>query len=179
MNTDPLPLPSFPPDEKPPRRHAWPWALGIFMFAVPALFIQALLHFRVELAVLHPQTKPALLAVCELLGCDLPLPRRIDRVSIESSDLHPVGSSSEGRLQLVASLRNRAPFTQAWPHLELTLTDANDRMLLRKALAPAEWLPPDVSPAEGFPADAEQAVSLALEAPDVPAAGYRLYVFHP
>lgn len=169
-------------EEEPPRRRAWPWAFAIFLFALPALFVQALLHFRVELAVLHPQMKPALLAACELLGCDLPLPRRIDRVSIESSDLHPAGPddpSNDGRLRLVANLRNRAPFAQAWPHLELTLTDASDRMLLRKALAPAEYLPPDVSPAEGFPAGAERAVSLALEAPGVAAVGYRLYVFHP
>ncbi|MDP2811164.1 MAG: DUF3426 domain-containing protein [Rhodocyclaceae bacterium] len=175
---DPLPLPVLH-DGKPPRRRAWPWALGIFMFALPALFIQALLHFRVELAVLYPKTKPALLAVCAVFGYDVPLPRRIDRVSIESSDLHPAGPASEGHLQLIASLRNRAPFAQAWPHLELTLTDANDRMLIRKALAPADYLPPAVAQADGFAAGAEQAVNLALDAPGVPAAGYRLYVFHP
>lgn len=178
----PEPLPS-PPIEEAPRRRAWPWALGIFLFALPALSIQALLHFRVELAVIYPEAKPALLAACELLGCDLPLPRRIDRVSIESSDLHPaagpIDPSNDGRLRLVASLRNRAPFAQAWPHLELTLTDTDDRTLLRKALAPAEYLPPEASRADGFAAGAEQTVTLALEAPGVAAVGYRLYVFHP
>lgn len=164
--------------EKPPRRR-WPWLLGIFLLALPALFLQALVHFRVDIAVLHPGTKPALRALCRLLACDLPLPRRIDLVSIENSDLHPAGPANDGRLRLSANLRNRASFAQAWPYLELTLTDSDDRPLARKAFAPAEYLPPDVSHSGGFPAGAEQSVALTLEAPDVPAAGYRLYTFHP
>jgi hypothetical protein len=120
--------------------------------------------------------KPFLKVVCNSLGCDLSLPIRIDLVSIESSDLHP---ADKGGLQLIASLRNRAPFAQSWPHLELTLTDAADRALVRKVLPPAEYLPPGVAVSEGFAAGADQSVHLAMEASGVPAAGYRLYVFHP
>lgn len=171
--------PAAPVGGEKPSYRRWPWLLGIFLLALPAIFLQALMHFRVDIAVLHPGTKPALRVLCRLLDCDLPLPRRIDLVSIENSDLHPASPANDGRLQLSASLRNRASFAQAWPYLELTLTDPDDRPLARKPFAPAEYLPTDVSHSGGFPAGAEQSVALTLEAPDVPAAGYRLYTFHP
>ena len=157
------------------RRRAWPWVTGILL-AVLGLGLQAVVQLRVELAVLYPGIKPTLLAVCEALGCEVPLPQKIDLIGIETSDLHP-DPGGDGRLQLVAGLRNRAPFAQPWPQLEITLTDMADQALVRRVFAPAEYLPADA--ARFFAANFEQAIHLGLEAPGVPAAGYRLYVFYP
>lgn len=162
-------------EDEPPRPWRWPWLIGSIV-AAGFLTLQALLHFRTELALQVPEAKPALAALCDAMGCELELPRRIEHISIETSDLVP---DQSGHLQLAATLHNRAPFAQAWPHLELTLTDAHDRALLRRALAPAEYLPPQTPMADGFPARGEHAVQLAIEATDVAAVGYRLYVFYP
>jgi len=160
-----------------PRRRRWPWVLGS-LIALPVLAIQAIVHFRVELSVLAPRAKPALIAMCEVFDCKLPLPSQIDLIGIETSDLSP-GPEGAGHLQLSATLRNRAPFGQAWPDLELTLTDAADKALVRRTLSAAEYLPPGHKPDAPFPARSEQAVHLDLQAPGVPAVGYRLYVFYP
>ncbi|MDP2795163.1 MAG: DUF3426 domain-containing protein [Sulfurisoma sp.] len=165
--------------EEPPRR-AWPWVLGALL-ALLALALQATHHYRVELAVLLPEAKPALLAACEIAGCDLPLPRKADLVAIESSDLHP-DPANAAQLQLVATLRNRAPFAQEYPHLELTLTDTADKALLRRVLAPADYLPKPAnakSAAPGFAANSDLALALTLEVKDLAPVGYRLYVFYP
>ena len=61
--------------EEGPRR-AWPWVLGTLL-ALSALAVQAAIHFRVELAVLAPETRPALRMLCDYAGCDLPLPRKV------------------------------------------------------------------------------------------------------
>jgi hypothetical protein len=82
-------------------------------------------------------------------------------------------------LQLVATLRNRAAYAQTWPHLELTLTDSGDRALVRRAIAPTEYLSAKPTAEEGFHANSEQPIQLDLQAPGVPAVGYRLYVFYP
>jgi predicted Zn finger-like uncharacterized protein len=175
------PEPDSPPEEpflqqnEAPRR--WPWALGSLV-ALLLLAVQMALHFRVELAAKAPRTRPALVAACETLGCQLALPTEIAQIGIESSDLHPDGQNS-GHLQLVATLRNRAPYGQTWPHLELTLTDSGDRALVRRAIAPAEYLPAKLKAEEGFRAKSEQPLQLDLQAPGVPAVGYRLYVFYP
>lgn len=160
--------------EAPTPRLRWPWALGS-VAAILLLALQTVMHFRTEIAVLHPDTKPLLTAACEAFGCTLLLPRKAELMSIETSDLHP---EAEGRLTLTATLKNRAPFAQEHPHLELTLTDTADKALVRRVLAPAEYLPaPERSP--GFPAGKELPIELAIDAPGVPAAGYRLYLFYP
>lgn len=164
-------------EEQPPSRRAWPWVLGL-LAALLALGIQAAIAFRIELAVLAPEAKPLLVALCDLAGCEVGLPKKIELVGIETSDLHP-DPAHPGRLQLDAELRNRAPFAQAWPHLELTLTDTADQALIRRVLPPREYLPAKLDPAAGFPASGEQAIHLDLETAGIPAAGYRLYIFYP
>jgi len=160
---------------EPPAPRRWPWVLGSAL-ALLALAVQAAIALRVELAVLYPPSKPLLVELCTAIGCRLELPRHIELVSIEASSLHP---GNGGRLELVASLRNRAPFAQQYPYLEVTLTDAADRAVVRRAFAPHEWLPAGQDIDTGFAAQGELAIELALQAQDIAPAGYRLYIFHP
>ncbi len=166
--------------EEEPRRRAWPWVLASLL-ALLVLALQALIQFRTEAAVLAPELKPALQTLCGLLDCDLPLPRKADQLSIETSDLHP-DPQHKGLLILAATLKNRAPFLQTYPHLELTLTDTLDQPLLRKIIAPAEYLPKGSDIAAGFAAGRDITVNLALipeSAGKAAPAGYRLYLFYP
>jgi len=88
------------PAVKPVRR--WPWVIGSVILLLTAAAQLAYL-FRVELAVVAPVTRPVLVAGCELLGCDLPRPRKPDQIDFETSDLAPQGTG----LLLTATLRNR------------------------------------------------------------------------
>jgi hypothetical protein len=42
-------------------------------------------------------------------------------------------------IKLNALLTNNAPYIQAYPELELTLTDANDQAVMRKKIKPEEY----------------------------------------
>ncbi|MCX7176133.1 MAG: zinc-ribbon domain-containing protein [Proteobacteria bacterium] len=164
--------------EAQPRRRAWPWVLASVL-ALMMLTLQLTMQYRVELSVLAPTMKPLLLALCQPFDCDVPLPHVGDLVSIEASDLHP-DARQKDQLILAATLKNRAPFAQAYPHLELTLTDTFDKAILRRVLLPAEYLAADVNSAKGFVANSEIAVNLALcYDGSAPATGYRLYLFYP
>ena len=134
-------------------------------------------HFRAELAVTAPSLRPLLESACALLDCDIPLPRHVELVSIEASDLQS-DPGNGGALVLAATLKNRAAYAQAWPLLEITLTDVQDNAVLRRVLQPADYLPGQADPTL-FPPNAEIAIKLWLEAKDIAAAGYRLYVFYP
>ena len=160
------------PAVKPARR--WPWALGSLALLLAAA-VQLAYLFRVELAVVVPATRPVLVAGCELFGCNLPRPRKPDQVGIETSDLAPEGTG----LLLTAVLKNRAPFDQDYPHLELTLTDTLDEALVRKILPPVDYLPAGQDAAQGFAARGEVTIRLSLTTDNVPAVGYRLYLFYP
>ncbi len=160
----------------PPHRLAWGLAAGA---AAAGLALQAALHYRTEAAVLFPESRGALAAACAVLDCQLHLPRRPELLAIESSDLQS-DASREGVIVLNAAIRNRAPFPQDFPSLELTLTDERDRALVRRVLRPAEYLgAPPARLAQGIAAGAEASLRVHLDTADVRAVGYRLYLFYP
>ena len=166
--------------ETEPRRHTWAWLLAT-LFALLLLMLQALVQFRVELSLLFPASKPLLQALCAPLACDLPLPSKGDLISIESSDLRP-DTHDPAHFFLTATLKNRAPFAQTYPHLELTLTDTADQQILRKVLAPADYLPKGHNQASGFARQGEILINLSLthdRSTTAEPTGYRLYIFYP
>ena len=73
-------------------------------------------------------------------------------LSIEASDLQ-ADPAHRGLLILTATLRNRAAWPLAYPYLELTLTDAQDRVVVRRALAPADYAGGTVDLAAGHRAE--------------------------
>lgn len=153
------------------------WSLAVLV-VLCLLIVQAAYLFRAELAVSRPDLRPLLAELCGLLECDIPLPRKPDLVSIETSDLHP-DPQQKKLLVLVATLKNRAPFAQDYPHLELTLTDIRDQPMIRRVFAPAEYLAQGTDVRAGFAANGDLAVNLWLDAGDAGASGYRLYLFYP
>lgn len=169
---------------KPASRTHWAGHAGWTMLVL-VLGAQLMFHFRGDLALLFPQYRGQLAALCEALECTLPLPRRSDLLSIESSELQ-ADPAEAGTMVLAATLRNKAPFAQTPPALELTLTDAQDQAVARRVIAVGEYLPralpgpaaTQVTP-EQFPAGAELSVRIRFDAAAVAAAGYRLYLFHP
>jgi predicted Zn finger-like uncharacterized protein len=164
--------------ETPPsRRRLLAWSLAVLV-VLGIFVVQAAYVFRAELAQAEPDLRPLLLDMCSVLDCDIPLPRKPDLVGIEASDLHP-DPQQKPLLVLAATLKNRAPFAQDYPHLELTLTDVRDQPVLRKVLSPVEYLVQGTNAREGFAANGDLTVSLWLDTGEVVASGYRLYLFYP
>lgn len=148
------------------------------LLLVLALSGQLIFHFRSEIVVAAPSLRPVLEALSEALGSGIPLPRHAELVSIETSDLQADPSRSN-LLVLQATLRNRATYGQAYPLLELSLTDTLDNAIARRVFQPGEYLSPKNPADQPFPATTDIAVRLWIEAKDISAAGYRLYVFYP
>jgi predicted Zn finger-like uncharacterized protein len=159
----------------PARR--WPWLLGALLLLL-ILFAQAGYHNRSAITLLFPETKPYAVALCASLGCELPLPRRIELMSIEASDLQ-ADTTNPNVMVLSATLKNRAVFNQQHPLLELTLTDAQDQPVVRRVLAPQDYLGKAVNTQAGFAANTEIAIKVFIEGSQVKATGYRLYLFYP
>lgn len=161
----------------PPAYRRWPWAVAAFLLSL-ALLAQAAYFFRVELAARVPGLKPALTGYCRLLGCEVPLPQNTDLMSIESSDLE-ADPDHVNQITLNALLRNRAPYPQAFPNLELTLNDTSDKPLARRIFKPMDYLPPLESEQAGLLPNHELAVKLYLNTADLRPTGYRLVLHYP
>ena len=153
------------------------WALGVGAVLLLAL-LQLAYIFRVELAREVPTLRPDIERVCSWLGCSVPYPQDAEQISLEGHSFNPEGGA-DGKFRLVVTLLNKAGHPQAWPHLELTVTDRFDIAVARRVLTPAEWLPAPNAAEPAFAAHSEITANLPLSINDVQAAGYRLYVFYP
>ena len=136
------------------------------------------MHFRDALAAHVPWTRPMLAQMCALTGCAIRPLRNVAALSIDASDLQ-ADPAHRGLLILTATVRNRAPYAVGYPHLELTLTDAQDQVVVRRALAPSDYASGTANTAAGIPANGEVPVKLFIDASATTQAGYRLYLFFP
>ena len=170
------PLPEFLEEEEPParwRRSLW---LLLSLVALGALCAQ-LYRIRTEATVLLPEIRPALESACRFAGCTVPLPRRPELIRIVSDDMHD--DPNRQVYVLHALLRNLGRFPQAYPEIELTLTDAG-KPVTRRVLRPAEYLDARAAPrliASGIEANGEEPVRVYVDARGVSASGYELCIF--
>ena len=156
----------------PARPFAW-WSLAGSMIALLGLAVQTGYFYRNEAAARVPEAKPWLEQMCQFAGCRIEPPRDAQAISIESSDLQ-TDPANRNSLTLIALLRNRAGFSQDTPHLELTLTDAQDALVARRVLAPRDYF----ANAQ-IAAGSELPLRLLIDAGQLKASGYRLYAFYP
>jgi predicted Zn finger-like uncharacterized protein len=168
------PLPEFLAEPPPPRRGPWPL---LAVLAALVLVAQALLYFRSEIAAGMPAARGPLERACRLFACELRLPRQVKLLSIESYEVRP-DPLREGVIVLNAVIRNRAPFTQEYPALQLTLTDDANRDLVTRAILPREYLDPAAA-ARGIEAGGEASLTVHFDASRTRATGYELVLFYP
>ena len=155
-----------------PRR----WQAPAMLLALALLAcLQTLFYLRTPIAARWPVIKPYLVAACDTLGCKVPLPAQPDLIAIDDSDLQE-DAEYQNLLRFSSSIINKAQFTQAYPLMELTLTDVADQPVLRRTFTPKEYLPTSTNIAAGLAAADEIRIHLALSTQDVTIGGYRAFV---
>ena len=124
--------------------------------------------------------------LCELLPCNKKAVADFKawRFSLANLGMDDNQKGVETQSILQIELQNRLFVAIAIPHLELTLTDADEKTIARILLSPEEWLPKNWQSAHpdflltGAPAKEQFNLSVPLQLP-ANAAGYRLRVAYP
>lgn len=129
---------------------------------------------RDVLAAQYPALAPVLAKACSLAGCELQARRAIADVVISGSGFKQL--ADDRRYQWSLTLENRSDAPVAMPMAELTLTDAQDRPLLRRVIDLRLLGGP-----EQLHARQEWSVNVPVQVQDLGAAvaGYRALVFYP
>ncbi len=174
--TDAGPLPEFLEERAAPRQFRLVWGF-LSLLAALLLAAQAVFQYRTEIAAASPEARAYLERACRMLDCELRLPRHVALMRIESSEVE-ADARRANVLVLNAVVRNHAMFAQEFPSIVLTLTDESDLPVVRRVLAPAEYLADARSATRGIPAGGEETLRLHL-ATKVRATGYRLEPFFP
>lgn len=162
-------------------------ALGVLcLVLVLALMLQWAVRQKDLLAAQAPQLAPWLQAMCRPLGCEvLPL-RRIDSLVIENSSFSRTGPDAY-RLSFV--FNNTGNAALEIPALEVTLTDSQDQVVVRRVVTPKEF----GATATTLAAYSKLQGTLALKVTDtgaqpsatsaqaglLPVASYRILAFYP
>lgn len=177
--SQPEALPAFMADAAPPPRRALWWTLSII--AGVALAAQAVYYYRAEISAGAPWMRALLVEACRVLQCDVPLPRQLGLLSIDSYEVR-ADPRRDGVIVLNAVIRNRAPFAQAYPALQFALTDEAGRHVVSRVLAPADYLGPNEAAqlmGKGIAPSGEAAVQVHFDTSRTRASGYRLELFYP
>ena len=186
-----LPDPRAEPDDRPPpsfvrraeqaarwRRPRVRLALGAAAaMAALLLAMQVTFSYRDLAAARWPALQPALAQACIALRCDIGPPRLIAGLAVQSSGLARVETSDLYRLAV--TLRNQADTAVALPAIDLSLTDAQGRLVSRRVLRMAEL----GSSQDRLAAGRELVLQATLQVAGAPAAepvaGYTIELFYP
>jgi predicted Zn finger-like uncharacterized protein len=134
---------------------------------------QVLYAYRDVAAARFAPLRPPLEAACQALGCSVGAAHGIESLSVESSGLVRVEKSNVYRLSV--AVRNRAGIDLAVPALDLTLTDAQGRLVARRVLNASEL----GSPGALIRAGSDQPFQATLQAATEPITGYTIDLFYP
>lgn len=122
--------------DAPSARH-WPQAAAIAGLSL-LLAVQILVADRAQLAA-DAGWRPAMIAICTLLRCDLPSWHEPSAITLLDRDV--AGDASRpGVLHVTARFRNDARWSQPWPKLVLTLSDVDGRVAGARVFEPRDYL---------------------------------------
>ena len=153
-------------------------ALALFALILAGLFaVQLAVHQQSVLLAVAPELKPWLQQICRPFACEIGLVKRIDAIVIDSSSFNKSSDAGDFRLGFV--LKNTGNVEVAMPWLEISLTDTQDQVTVRRVLSPFQF----GARSDLLSANSEFTNALSLQiqsaAPLQRITGYRLLAFYP
>ncbi|OQW41484.1 MAG: hypothetical protein A4S08_12525 [Proteobacteria bacterium SG_bin4] len=166
-------------DDEEPVKHSSPlWGIANVILLL-LLSVQMAHHYRTELTILAPNSRPYLEQFCQWLGCTVTYPQAIQQIGIESSDLQKNPASQPEVTTMRATIHNFAPFPQAFPALYLVLLDAQQRVITSRIFTADDYLQDEDKQRLFIAAQQEIEIRLDFDSTELNALGYRLLLFYP
>lgn len=161
-------------DRRKSRRSAsgelqWPWVAACLLLLL--LLGGQLSWAERDPLIRNPVTGGWLRSTCATLGCRLPLVAAPQRLRLVASNVqaHP---SVPNALMISASVRNDAAFTQPYPVLKITLSDAQGQPIAMRRLQPRDYLDDDATLRRGLPPGASTALLIEVADPGAKAVAF-------
>ncbi|HLA74564.1 MAG TPA: DUF3426 domain-containing protein [Gammaproteobacteria bacterium] len=163
------------PEDYPPRPHAiysWlgtvVWTLGIV--GLLALLIVQYGYFMRENLAGYVALRPGLEKMCAVIDnfkpCEIPLRRELSQITLVNRDVRAHPTVQDALLANI-TLINQAPFPQAYPGLQLTLSDLNGTIVAKRRFQPGEYLEPGTDIKHGMTPQTPISVVLEIATPSI------------
>ena len=148
------------PAAKP--QSALPWVLISTLLAL-ALLAQ-IGYYERSTIIQHEAARPWLERGCKIVGCQLPLRFDPQKLMVLDRDVKP-HPAAKGALMISASIKNTAEFAQAYPLVEIKLTDLGGKLVALRRFSPGEYLQDTSALALGLPSDASLPIVFEVQDP--------------
>jgi predicted Zn finger-like uncharacterized protein len=148
------------------------------------LFFQVVFSQRNHIAAGNPAIKMSFESLCQAIGCKIESFKNIDAFKIDSSSFQKAqitaGESASAEVfALKLTLKNSSDIPVAMPAVELTLTEAGDKPVLRRVLLAQELGFTDTTLAANADWTGEMKLAVTANPALVPISGYRVLLFYP
>lgn len=160
----------MPAERRPSARATAGWAFAIL--SLLALLVFQYVYFMRDDLARYPQLRPWLEKLCAEMGCELSALRDLDAFEITYREVHSHPKAKDALL-INATFVNKAPFTQPYPILQISLSDASGHMVALRRLQPAEYLGEGMDVKQGIPPQAPVHVVLEVLDPGRNAVGFQ------
>lgn len=157
------------------RTHVGWWWLGSIAMLL-LLAAQAIYVYRIELA-RDARVRPWMERVCASLRCTVPTPRDVSQIELDAEIVpHP---QFDKALLVSATLINRATYTQPFPLMEVSFTNAQGVTIARRTFTAVDYLRGSVDVVHGMSPNAEFQAKMEITQPTHSAVGYEIQLTDP
>ncbi len=153
------------------------WLVLFSLLLILTAIFQTIYYLRVRVAAEYPQFKPIIVKACEHLKCTVGLPKDLNLITIGDSDMQE-DDNYQSLINFTSVIKNNASYPQAYPNIELTLTNTNDQVEIKKIISAKDYLNDDAALKEGMLPNDEKRIKLALFVDDGEVAGYRILLLY-
>ncbi len=165
-----------PKFDKPKTKvNVWLMLFGLILAILAG--IQSVYYLRTSISADYPQFKPYLVQACAALKCEIDLPKNLDFFALDDSDMQE-DYAHKNVIKFSSLLINNAPYAQAYPNIELTLTDTADQPVLRRLIKPNEYLASNTNADAGIGLREEMRINLSINVAGMAVAGYRVLLLY-
>jgi predicted Zn finger-like uncharacterized protein len=174
IEVDPLDL-SLP--KKASRRQFWLLASACMLLIV-GLFAQ-MAYFNFDQWARMDQYRPYYAMACEQLNCRLPSSYDVSQIRTTASPQVSSHPKYKDALSVDVLFMNHATYEQAFPKLELTFTDKNEKVMAHRLFLPREYLAGEASGLSMMPTDTPIHIALEIKDPGPNANNYQVRFIAP
>ena len=169
-------LSTNPKFDKPKTKvNYWLVFFGLILAILASM--QSIYYLRTSISTDYPQFKPYLVQACAALKCEIDLPKNLDFFALDDSDMQE-DYEHKNVIKFSSLLINNAPYAQAYPNIELTLTDTADQPVLRRLIKPSDYLASNTDADSGLASREEMRINLSINVAGIAVAGYRVLLLY-
>lgn len=159
---------------KPGRNLLWLW-LGLAI-ALTLLLTGQYAYFNLATLAQHQELRPALTALCGIARCEVPLIKAPYMITLVERDIRN-DPERQNVLLVKARISNTAPYTQAYPLMELSLHDITGHVIAARRFSPSEYLTSNIDQKQGMASQQMVDILLELADPGKEAVGFEFAFF--